>query len=636
MNHLPAAPLLLLTAALVLAGCPDENGVATPDAGHVPDTTNGTEDDADDGPGDLPEVTDLVFEEAEFLVELHSNRRPEATALDQHGEEMEGVFVTWESSDPTVIEISSGGVALGRALGEATLTATADGVEAQWPARVVNPPVAELSVVPANFTLFVDGEVSYTPLARDAFNRPIEEGLVVAWSTADPTVATIDDQGVARAIGVGETQVIAVSDGVEATASLEVVDVEVEYIRIVPQFVAPLFPGEFVQLEGRAYDLEDNEISGVSFSWESSDAAVITVNDGLAVAIGPGEATVTASLGEHTDDLDLEVFFSANQVAAGAGFACAGALGEITCWGADDTSQLAGAELDVDVLDLSLGGGHGCVVDADHQMWCWGRNDHGQTGQPAGAPLTTPTLVASSLNFAAVSAGEAHTCALTTNDQVHCWGANDALQAGHQGAATHEPHQLSGAYTAVAAGSEHTCAIGTNAQGYCWGSNARRQLGGTDSELSGTASPQLVEGGYLFAQISAGAHFTCGRSPSGLPVCWGAGDRGQLGNGQFGDRGVPLVLALGTGVSVSGIFAGDDHACALAGTTTLCWGAGAQGQLGVASTDDQPTPVTMDTTLYFAEISGGDRFHCGRTPNHEVYCWGDSPGQGYEPVELEF
>jgi alpha-tubulin suppressor-like RCC1 family protein len=307
------------------------------------------------------------------------------------------------------------------------------------------------------------------------------------------------------------------------------------------------------------------------------------------------------------------------------------------CWGADDTSQLAAAGFDGEIQDLSLGDGHGCLI-ASSQVWCWGRNDHGQAGQPAGAPLTEPTPLISAIAYTHVSVGESHSCALSGSGDVWCWGNNEDRQAGHEGASTHIHMQVTGGpqFTAVVAGDSHTCAIGTDAQGYCWGSNARRQLGGTDADLPSSHSASLVAGGYTFAQISAGGDFTCGVSPSGLPVCWGAGDRGQLGSDGTSDQGVPLVLALSEGGSVSTIHAGGEHACALSPAGVLCWGAHEDGRLGIDTTVDVGVPTAITSSETFTAIDGGRSHHCGRTPDQRVLCWGAAPGAGDDPIEIQW
>lgn len=69
-----------------------------------------------------------------------------------------------------------------------------------------------------------------------------------------------------------------------------------------------LHPGELVQLTARAFDADGAPVTGRAFRWESSDAAVATVNDlGLVTAIADGEVTIYATTGFITGGLYLTV-----------------------------------------------------------------------------------------------------------------------------------------------------------------------------------------------------------------------------------------------------------------------------------------------------------------------------------------
>lgn len=646
----PIYPLFLaILVVALLSACPPESPDIHPtlgDAGHGVDIDEGDEDTAQD-----PVATLIEFDEPEFLVELNRNRRPEATVFDQYGDEMENIFVAWESSDPSVIEISSGGFALGRALGTADLTATAGNAQAQWPARVVSARVAAISIVPATFTLLIDDEVQYLVTLRDATNSVIEEEIPLAWSTTDPSVATIDGQGLAKALAEGQVEVIASVDGVEARADLFVTQADVDSIAIYPRNLGLLYPGQTLELEGRVFDLEDNPLFGHQVFWSTSNPEVATVDqNGVVEAVAAGQASISIELGALEDSVAVEVVFTVQEVVSGGGFSCARAIEELFCWGANDAGQLAQGALsaatstaqlsifDGEVTDISLGTSHGCLIDGLGTAHCWGQNDYGQLGVAAGAPHPEPQEVDLSATLVAISAGADHSCALSDGGTVYCWGRNDSRQSGHGGSSTHQPQALSTStsFVALSAGGRHSCAISAGNQGYCWGANDRGQLGGETQALM-SSTPRLVQGGYTFAQISTGADHSCGVGISGLPVCWGAGDRGQLGNSGTADRSVPITLALEPGQSVFIIESGAHHSCALMpGGQVLCWGAADDGRLGVDTPDDALSPLSTTSAETFVELAPGHRHTCGRTSDHRLLCWGDAPGAGFLPQEIDF
>ena len=633
-------------------GCPDPEelngpGDLTGDGDGNHSETDG-DGDPNGGDGDSIEELSFVFAEPEFRVVLNGTRRPEVEVVNSAGETLARTPF-FESADPEILEISSAGIAIGRALGSTTLTVRLDELEEEWPARVVAAQAAQVSVVPANFTLLVGAQVQYLASARDAGNREIEEGLVVGWSTTDSSVASISAQGIAQAIAPGIVEVIATVDGVEGRANLEVVEAEVESIAISPVNLPELSPGESYLLEARAFDLEGTEITGLTFVWESSDTAVATVDDGQITAHRPGMATITATLGTLSAQVNVEVIFTLQEVLTGNGFGCAIAMESLFCWGANDLGQLglgdttprqeatalgAGPGL----LDVALGRDHGCYITGENDLYCWGRNDFGQAGQPAGAPLLTPTQVTTSQNFVALHAGADHSCALTNSGQAYCWGRNHRLQGGHNGEDTHTPTaiQSSLSFESLALGHRHSCGVTTANTAYCWGADDYGQLGKGSTGGPDSSTPSAVIGGYSAARLSAGEDFTCGVSNSGLPYCWGRNNRGQIGNNSTTDTGTPRVLALQQGVSLFGLSTGRNHSCALSsGGAVLCWGAFEDGRLGLTTSADQLSPLPAGFTQTFSQLASGDGLACGRTATLDIYCWGRAPGSGPTPVLID-
>ena len=642
--RLVVVALTFLCLFAVFVGCTDgasepEENTLTIDAG-----------DPDDG-GDIveQEATEIVFPTDEFVIETGSPMGPEAQVLDQEGAVMEGAVISWESQDPSILEITSGGLALGHEIGETELVASHDGVQAQWPARVVGALVANITVVPSESTVVEGWRLPYTANLYDASNNSIDDDRSIAWSTTDETVATMDDAGYAQAHSAGEVEIVATVDGIEGRAELTVLDAEVESMEISPASPSPIYRGETVQLDAIAYDLDGDPLGGQAAQWSSSDESVATVDEsGLVTGVAMGEAQISAEIDEFDDSVDINVIFSIREIGAGDGFGCAVTGHELYCWGDNDDGQLGDGTFDGreealpadftgDIDGLSLGASHGCLIDGGGEVWCWGANDSGQTGQPAGEPEPTPVALGAGLTFESISAGLAHSCGVTDDEQVYCWGDNSNLQLGNTGGSTEEPVAVSASvdFIEVVAGDGHTCAIGTDDTGYCWGDNQRSQLGG-GTEADQLHTPTQVIGGYSFNSMSAGAQFTCGTAASGPPVCWGANDRGQLGNGNTVDQDVPLTLDLQSGESLSTIAAGAEHACGLAsGGSLRCWGAPGDGRLGMDATDDVTSPQSTDIDRAFSHITMGHSHGCGRTADHEVFCWGGAPAQGASEVEVD-
>jgi len=156
---------------------------------------------------------------------------------------------------------------------------------------------------------------------------------------------------------------------------------------------------------------------------------------------------------------------------------------------------------------------------------------------------------------------------------------------------------------------------------WCWGSNAKGQLG--EGTPGGRSEPARVPGVAGAVRLSAGYFHTCallsGREDAAF-TCWGAGDKGQLGDGEpraRGEAGTPVKFWRGTALSLGGSFS-----CGLWGDDVLqCWGANALGQLGdgTATGHDKPTFTHF---LGIAQVSTGGAHACLLTKTGEIWCWG--------------
>jgi hypothetical protein len=115
------------------------------------------------------------------------------------------------------------------------------------------------------------------------------------------------------------------------------------------------------------------------------------------------------------------------------------------------------------------------------------------------------------------------------------------------------------------------------------------------------------------ALVAAGAGFTCAATAvtdGGEVHCFGAGDRGQLGDGSQADRATSARIPGLTGVTA--LAAGGAHACAIVGAETRCWGdRAAFGGTGLALV---PEPV--------ASLAGASKLSAGASHTCAVVAGG--------------
>lgn len=296
-----------------------------------------------------------------------------------------------------------------------------------------------------------------------------------------------------------------------------------------------------------------------------------------------------------------------------------------------------------------------CIVTTDDDIYCTGKNNHGQLGngesgsgnrrlvmtqvqKPAGMQGKEVTKMASSRNTM---------CALAEGD-VWCWGNDTYGQLGNGGGyssvstpvrihnsligTTSSPARPVTDLAGPVAGL-HTCAVAAS-RAYCWGYNGRGEVG--DNTTNNRASPVAVntsassslqnktvtrvvaEGRYPVTIVDTefpsnppnGNQARSGHScalAEGAVHCWGADQYGQAGQGSVPSspwrRGYPVRVTAGgmNGRTVTDISAGTWSTCALVASEDggkgmeYCWGRNTGGQLGRGAIDNNsyPTPAAI-------------------------------------------
>ncbi len=277
------------------------------------------------------------------------------------------------------------------------------------------------------------------------------------------------------------------------------------------------------------------------------------------------------------------------------------------------------------------------------------------TGQLSAVEVADSTVGTAVL----VRSGESHHCAVFSTGNVRCWGKNDFGQLGYGNTNTigDDESPLSAGDVNVgctvsdmALGANHTCALCNSGRVRCWGKGTSGQLGyGATANIGDNELPYLsgeVRNEAVATQVVAGADHTCVLTDEQEVRCWGKGADGRLGyasTNNIGDNEAPSTAGtVSLDDPIAMIAAGAAHTCALTTTGDVyCWGSGASGVLGYGNTNsigDNESPSSVGKVPLggtATKISSADKHTCVLTSTGKIRCWGDNSSQGVGFVGTE-
>jgi len=135
---------------------------------------------------------------------------------------------------------------------------------------------------------------SVTGTFSDGSMTSITAGLT--WTTSDASVATVDNNGVITGVGPGTAVITGIVDGVGNTVDVEVLGVN-SLSASLPNTTLTVGSTQAISLAATYTDASTAFITNAA-SYTSSDPSVVTVSPiGVITAVGPGNATITATIG---------------------------------------------------------------------------------------------------------------------------------------------------------------------------------------------------------------------------------------------------------------------------------------------------------------------------------------------------
>lgn len=558
--------------------CGGEPPSAAPDAGVEVETPDAGEPGADAGTpiGSIVVLPDPDLFCLNNCLTLYAGteRLFVAVVKDVDGNTLEGVPVTWSSSDEAIATVSANGVVTAKAEGATSIIAAANGIGGETMIQVLPAQVAKLTVTPASAQVARGATVQLSATAEDEHGNVLSD-VPFSWTSANPLVATVDEQGLVTGVRGGRTVIqVSTSHGFATTWS--------------------------------AIEVTSTDPRPTGFNLT---AIAVGGNHGCGVTAANKAYcwgwNYFGQLGVNRLDLATESFPVPEPVVTTQSFS-----------------------------SVSVNGYSSCALTPAGEAWCWGLNDVGQLGTHATigdvGGTVVPYAVLGGHTFTRLSVGGSHTCGLGTDQKTYCWGGASDGQLG-TGKTQEEPVPTLVAvdpgttFAEIASGLSSTCALDATGKAYCWGRNGSGQLGITEapSEMILRNAPVAVSGNHTFQKLALVGSHVCALDQSGAAWCWGENEHGQIGDGSTTDRVFPVEVQ--TTERFVDIAVGAHHSCGLQSDGEVyCWGSNGNGQLGTGTLADAHTPQKVLGGHVFQTLRAGANVNCGITTASEALCWGSS------------
>ena len=196
----------------------------------------------------------------------------------------------WESSDPSISNVDSNGTVTAISVGEATITAICGDVSASCKVTVLPTPIESITLTPESWSGKIGESISLSAMVNP--ENATDKSL--SWLSCDETIATVDPNGLVKAINTGKVDIIAkTNDGsdIKAICHVEVSPVLIESISLKPYNLS-CSPGESFTIQA---SILPSNATNINLEWSSSDESIANVDqEGNVTTVNAGNVLITA------------------------------------------------------------------------------------------------------------------------------------------------------------------------------------------------------------------------------------------------------------------------------------------------------------------------------------------------------
>ncbi|MFT4114142.1 beta strand repeat-containing protein [Silvibacterium sp.] len=211
---------------------------------------------------------------------------------------------TFSSSNPSVVSVSSSGLATGVGTGSAAITVSVDGQSATTQSVTVTPAtLVSIAITPQTPSFAAGTTQQFTAIGTYSDGTTQDLTTQAVWYSNNPQVVTINSSGLASSsTSTGTAQISCTFNGVSATTGNVTVTPAVLTSLAIAPTTAQIAKGTTQQFTatGTYSDSSTQDLSS-TVSWTSSDATVASISaSGLATGNNVGSAQITASFNGQT------------------------------------------------------------------------------------------------------------------------------------------------------------------------------------------------------------------------------------------------------------------------------------------------------------------------------------------------
>jgi alpha-tubulin suppressor-like RCC1 family protein len=243
---------------------------------------------------------------------------------------------------------------------------------------------------------------------------------------------------------------------------------------------------------------------------------------------------------------DTSLWLDTSGNAWGIGNNTSGQLGNLTTTSVSSPIMVLGGlsftQLAIGNQTTTATSGYG--LQANGNLWAWGRNTNGQLGQLNTTNTSSPVSVLGGFSFSYIAAGQNFAGGLVSGNPW-MWGQGSSGQLGNLTVTQiSSPVSTVGGFSfiKICLGQAHCLALRSDGTAWSWGLNSSGQLG--NQTITGTSSPISVVGAFSFSDISVSIQSSYGLS-NGSVWAWGDNAAGELGNNSVTGASSPVSVVGG-------------------------------------------------------------------------------------------